>query len=238
VIFSAFVLAAATTPDTAYLALEKRYVREFLRRHPVVSTYLGGSGLDPELGAVDGKLRDWSPGALENEAGEYKKIRDDLKALDGEALSVVHRTDREVALHQIEFMLRQTEKRRHWQRALDTYVDEPFRGIEWLLQGMTEVSNGRYGTEAEWRLVVLRVSAIPAYLKTARANLAAGRAADNTPDWRVIQRSGLATPEESARYFETELVQTAAARTKDQVFAAALAKDLKAKGAAAAGAFR
>src|SRR5713101_6168767 len=54
-----FVLAAATVAapsDADYERLERRYVREFLLRHPVVSTYLGGAGLDPTLAAADGAL--------------------------------------------------------------------------------------------------------------------------------------------------------------------------------------
>ena len=49
---------ARPNPDAPYKRLEAQYVREFLRRHPVVSTYLGGSGLYPELGRVDGMLRE------------------------------------------------------------------------------------------------------------------------------------------------------------------------------------
>lgn len=232
------LLAATASPEAAFTAIEGRYVREFLRRHPVVSTYLGGSGLDPSLVEVDGRLRDWSPKALESEAKFYRGVEADLNALPSEKLSAVHRIDRDVILHQIAFMLRQTERRRHWQRAVDTYVNEAFRGTDWYLQGMKDLGGGRYGSEDEWRRVVSRVAGIPDYLKTARANLAAGKAAGNLPDWRIVERDGLAASEENARYFEKELPETAAQRTKDQPFQAAIGADLRAKGALAAAAFR
>src|SRR5262245_58192703 len=124
-------LAAAGGADAAYEAVEARYVREFLRRNPVVSTYLGGSGLDPSLAAADAALRDWSPKALAAEAGLLRGFQKELTHLDAAALSPRHRIDRDVALHQIAFVLHQNEERKYWQRALDTYVNEAFRGIDW-----------------------------------------------------------------------------------------------------------
>jgi uncharacterized protein (DUF885 family) len=232
------LLAATATPDSTYAAIESRYVREFLRRHPVVSTYLGGSGLDPSLAEADGALRDWSPKALEFEARFYRDIQTQLGSLDAETLSPAHRIDRDVILHQIDFMLRETEKRRHWQRSVDTYVNEPFRGLDWYLQGMKELGNGQYGTEDEWRRVAARVGAIPAYLKAAQANLAAGKAAGNLPDFRLVDRDGIKASEENARYLEKELLETAAVRTKGQPFAGKLTADLAPRAKAAAVAFR
>jgi uncharacterized protein (DUF885 family) len=233
-----FLLAAAATPDSAYKSIESRYVRELLRRHPVVSTYLGGSGLDPSLANADGELRDWSPKALESEARFYSDIQQQLNGIDASALASANRIDREVILHQIDFMLRETERRRHWQRSVDTYVNEPFRGLDWYLQGMKDLGDGRYGTEDEWRRVVARVGAIPAYLKTAQANLAAGKAAGNLPDFRLVERDGIKASDANAVYLEKELPETAAARTKGQPFAGKLAADLAPKAKAAAAAFR
>src|SRR5438046_2689512 len=129
---------ARPNPDAPYKRLEAQYVREFLRRHPVVSTYLGGSGLYPELGRVDGMLRDWSPAAMAEEARVYRTIGDGLERLDPSRLTPPRRIDRDVALHQIDFMLHQYEDRKYWQRSLDTYVNEAFRGVDWYLQGMTD----------------------------------------------------------------------------------------------------
>src|SRR5881628_1806154 len=230
--------AARPSADAAYRRIESRYVREFLRRHPVVSTYLGGSGLFPDLARADGALRDWSPAALAEEARFYREIRSELDGLDPERLSPRHRVDRVAARHQIEFMLRQSEERRYWRRALDTYVNEAFRGVDWFLQGMRNEGQGRYGLEGEWRTVAARVGALPAYLATARANLQAGVRAGDVPDWRMVERDGLATSEENAKYFETTLPGLGAERTKGQPFAEAVVSELMTSGAAAAVAFR
>ena len=168
--------AVAAPQDARYQELEKRYVREFLRRHPVVSTYLGGAGLDPGLAAADGALRDWSPAALGSEAELWRSLRGSFAALVPAELSPRHRIDREVALHQLDFMLHQDQERKYWQRALDTYVNEAFRGLDWYAQGMKDLGSGRYGTEAEWRTATARVAAVPAYLVQARRNLRGGRA--------------------------------------------------------------
>jgi uncharacterized protein (DUF885 family) len=230
--------AARSSADAAYRRIEARYVREFLRRHPVVSTYLGGSGLYPELARADGALRDWSPAALADEARVYREVRVELERLDPARLSSRHRVDRKAALHQIDFMLHQNEERKYWRRALDTYVNEAFRGIDWFLQGMRDEGQGRSGLEGEWRTVGVRVGAIPAYLAVARANLQAGLLAGDAPDGRMVERDGLATSEENARYFETTLPSLAAERTKGQPFADAVVSELKTNGAAAAVAFR
>ena len=229
---------AKPSPDAPYTRLEAQYVREFLRRHPVVSTYLGGSGLYPELARVDGMLRDWSPAAMAEEARVYRTIRGGLERLDPARLTPPRRIDRDVALHQIDFMLHQLEDRKYWQRSLDTYVNEAFRGIDWYTQGMTDQKRGRYGTAAEWATVAARVAAVPAYLDRARANLEAGLAADNVPDFRMVERDGRASSEENAKYFESVLPDLAAERTKGQPFAKATVADLRAKGALAAKAFR
>ncbi|HEY2945786.1 MAG TPA: hypothetical protein VGN09_25375, partial [Vicinamibacteria bacterium] len=84
-------VAARPAADAAYRRIESRYVREFLRRHPVVSTYLGGSGLYPELARADGALRDWSPAALGEEARVYREVRAELERLEPARLSPRHR---------------------------------------------------------------------------------------------------------------------------------------------------
>src|SRR3981189_113919 len=75
------VAAARPSADAAYRRIESLSVREFLRRHPVVSTYLGGSGLYPELARADGALRDWSPAALAEEAQAYRQVPSELERL-------------------------------------------------------------------------------------------------------------------------------------------------------------
>ena len=44
------------------------------------------------------------------------------------------------------------------------YVSDPFRAIDWQLQGMTQTGDKVYGTAEEWTLLINRVRSIPRYL--------------------------------------------------------------------------
>src|SRR3712207_8235386 len=41
-------------------------------------------------------------------------------------------------------------------RSVDTYVTEPFRSVDFQLQGMTQTGETSYGTAEEWMLVMKR----------------------------------------------------------------------------------
>lgn len=110
------------------------------------------------------------------------------------------------------FLLHQHQARRYQQRALDTYTDEPFRAVDWQLQGMTQTGDKTYGTDEEWGLLTKRVATVPAFLRTAQDQLAAGVAAKNTPDWRMLARNGIDTSEANAKYFRETLPKLAAER--------------------------
>src|SRR6187431_2220843 len=118
--------ARADSGDEAFAALERDYVVYFLSRFPVVATYLGGAALDASLADVDGRLRDHSAAALAVEDARWNDYRDRFRSLDPEALSVRRQNDRRVVLAQLEFLLHQHQVHRHQERALDSYVDEPF----------------------------------------------------------------------------------------------------------------
>lgn len=186
------------------------YTVEFLRRNPTTNTYLGGAGLDPSLREVDGMLRDYSADALDDEDRWLAEVSKTLA--ETSSLSPEVRIDRDVALAQIRFMLRQHQVRKHQERALDTYVSEPFRAIDWQLQGLTPTGTGTYGTADEWTLVIRRVSAIPDFLATAQDQLEAGVNARRTPDWRMLKRDGLDSAEANAKYFGEELPVLASQR--------------------------
>ena len=206
--------APASTPvsgggDAAFKTIHDKYVVEFLRRNPTVNTYLGGAGLDPSLKDVDGRLRDHSATAL---AEEDRWLADSQKAfqgVDAASLSPARRIDRDVALAQIAFLLRQHQTRKYQERAVETYVGEPFRAIDWQLQGMTQTGEKSYGTPEEWRLVTQRVSDIPRFLQVAQQQLEAGVKSGNTADHRMLLRDGVTTAGANADYFATKLPETA-----------------------------
>ncbi|HYM35711.1 MAG TPA: DUF885 family protein, partial [Steroidobacteraceae bacterium] len=201
---------ATLSADEQFEKLEHEYVVYFFSRFPVVATYLGGAAFDNTLANIDGKLRDHSAEALQAEDTKLQDFRQRFSALDEAKLSARRRIDRTVAMAQIDFLLRQHGSRRYQERALDTYVDEPFRGVDWQIQGMTATGENTYGNESEWRALTKRVSSIPAYLAVAEKQIAAGAGSGNTPDWRVLMQFGLKSTLADAEYFATTLPAIAA----------------------------
>jgi len=198
--------------DAQLKQIHDTYVVEFLRRNPTVNTYLGGAGLDTSLKDVDGTLRDYSAAALEAEDKWLSDAQKNFEPVDANTLSPNRRIDRDVALAQIRFLLHQHQVRRYQERALDTYTDEPFRAIDWQLQGMTQTGDKTYGTAEEWSLVAKRLSAISRYLQVAQDQLAAGIKSNNTPDFRMLKRNGIDTSEADAKYFDETLPKLAEER--------------------------
>src|SRR3954463_15021566 len=189
------VVEAPANNDAALKTTLHGYVVEFLRRNPTVNTYLGGAGFDPALRGEDGRLRDYSAEALDREDPWLTQTQAAIQAIDPSTLSPNPRIDRDVALAQIAFQLHQHQVRKYQERALDTFTSEPFRALDWQMQGMTQTGANTYGTDQEWRLLTLRVKAIPAYLQRARDQLTAGVRSNNIPDRRMIQRDGINTSE-------------------------------------------
>jgi uncharacterized protein (DUF885 family) len=198
--------------DAAFKKIHDEYVVEFLRRNPTVNTYLGGAGLDPKLRDVDAALRDHSSAALTEEDRWLDRTKTSLEGLAADSLSPAQRINRDVALAQVNFLLHQHQVRRYQERALDTYTDEPFRAVDWQLQGMTQTGDKTYGTAEEWSLLAKRVATIPAFLKVAQVQMTAGIAAKNTPDWRMLIRNGIDTSEANAKYFAETLPKLAEER--------------------------
>jgi uncharacterized protein (DUF885 family) len=195
--------------DDQFGLLEHDYAVYMMSRFPVVATYLGGSAFDPSLSQIDGKLRDYSANAIQAEDVRLSGFADRFTALEAGKLAPRRRIDRSVALAEIGFLLHQHQVRRHQERSLDSFVDEPFRGIDWQIQGMTPTGTGTYGTDAEWQAVIARLRAIPAYLATGEKQLEAGIAAHNAPDWRVLLEFGLGSTQADAAYFSRTLQQIA-----------------------------
>jgi uncharacterized protein (DUF885 family) len=202
--------AAAPSAADAFGALEHAYVVFCMGRFPVVGTYLGGAAFDPSLADVDGRLRDYSAGALAAEDARLAQFRAQFAALEPTTLAPQARIDRAVALAQIDFLLHQHQVLKQQLRALDSYVDEPTRGVDWQIQGMTPTGTATRGTASEWRQVIARARAVPAYLSTAEQQLSAGVRAGIAPDYRVLLDFGLGSSAADAEYFGKTLPQIAA----------------------------
>ena len=230
--------AASSSANARFVALRDRYFVRHLELNPVTSTYLGGDGYSPQLRDVNGRLRDFSPAALTAERDFYRSVRDELASIPAGSLPPQLAVDHAVLGAQLKFLLHQVEELRYPERAVDTYVAEPFRGVDWQLQQMTEAGGGGLlGSEGEWALVVARLAAVPAYLATARANLAAGKRAGNVPDWRMVERDGIAGSRANAEYFRDTLPRTARGFLGARPFADATLSGLMAAAAGAADAY-
>lgn len=139
-------------PSSAFVSLRDRYFVRTLQLYPVTSTYLGGDGYSPALAGANGTLRDWRPDALKSEAAFYRAVERARQAIDPGRLESAERIDHAVLGAQIAFVLRHLEERRQYERAIDTYVAEPFRGADWQQQQMAAGPHGQRGSEAEWAL--------------------------------------------------------------------------------------
>ena len=204
--------------DEGFARLRDRYFREQLTLNPVTSTYLGGEGWEPALRVLNGRLRNYAPDALDAEARTYRDIDRGLATIDASLLTPQQRIDHAVMEAQVAFLKQQIDRRYH-ERAIDTYVAEPFRGVDWQMQQMSATSGRLIGTEDEWRLVVNRVAAIPAYLAVARTNLEQGRRSGNMPDHRMVKRDGIAGSRANGVYFRTTLPGLAKEYLGSQSFA-------------------
>ncbi len=222
--------------DEAFLELRDRYFRGQLEMNPVTSTYLGGEGWNAELRSLNTKLRDYSAGGLADEAREYRRLERSHSSIDPALLSPQSRVDYALMQAQITFLKDQLDRRYH-ERSVDTYVAEPFRGIDWQIQQMRAFDAGKLGDENQWRDVVARLSAIPPYLAVAKENLAAGRRSGNIPDRRMVQRDGIEGSRANAAYFRAALPAMATTYLGDQRFARSMASGIASAGETAARAY-
>ena len=111
---------ARHSADASFARLEHEYVTYMLERFPVVATYLGGARFDPHLAEIDGRLRDYSATALQQEDAALSALRARFVALAPARLSPRRRIDRSVALAQIAFLIHEHQVRRLQRRALDS----------------------------------------------------------------------------------------------------------------------
>ena len=229
--------AGTSEADARFAEVRDSYFVESLRRYPVTATYLGADGYRPEFDGLDGQLRDYGAAARQAEVAAYRDLQTQLQAIPIEGLNPDNQVDYKVVGSHLGFLLHQLEDRRYYERAVDTYVGEPFRGVDWQLQGMTDTGDGLKGTEAEWDKVIRRLEAVPAFLATAKDNLTAGVSAGNLPDRRMAQRDGIDSCQSNEEYFRTTLPEQAKEYMGDQAFAAAKLTSLQAAATAAADAY-
>lgn len=230
------VIPVTPLPAT-FTALRDRYFVYHLQRNPVTSTYLGGDGYSPELADTNARLRDFRPGSLDAEVRFYRDVRAALMRILPESLSPIEQVDHRLMNAQLAFLIHQLSELRYFQRSLDTYVAEPFRGVDWQIQQMSELGGGLLGSEPEWQLVVTRTLMIPGYLEVARENLLAGKKAGNLPDKRMVQRDGIDGSKANSDYFRNTLAKNAQQFLGTRDFAPRMLAQIGGAGIAAANAW-
>ncbi|HEX6537288.1 MAG TPA: DUF885 domain-containing protein [Gemmatimonadaceae bacterium] len=220
-----------------FAALRDRYFVRTLQLNPVTSTYLGGDGYGAALADANGMLRDFSPKGIADELAFYRGVQGELAGIDRSTLTPAERIDHDVLGAQLRFLVHQGGELRYHERCVDTYVAEPFRGVDWQIQQMTDAGNGLLGTEGEWALVVARLEKVPAYVETAKQNLQAGIRAGNRPDHRMVKRDGIDGSRANVEYFRATLPKLAREHLGERPFAAAMLGRIQAAGARAADAY-
>lgn len=217
-----------------FAQLRDRYFVFHLDKNPVTSTYLGGDGYSPALADANTRLRNFTQAAIDAELREYKSLRASIAAIPEATLVGAEKADQQLMLAQLDFLIHQMGEQHYYQRALDTYVAEPFRGVDWQIQQMPEIPGGLLGNESDWQQVVTRSLAIPTYIEVAKANLLAGKKAGAIPDKRMVQRDGINGSKANSEYFRTTLPKTAQQFIGSRPFAAGMMTQITAAGNSAA----
>jgi len=220
-----------------FVGLRDEYFVGFLKFNPVTCTYLGGDGASPELAATLRQLKDYSEMGRRYEMEFYRKIQTELAAIDPKTLSPDETVDLQVMQAQLRFLLHQSLDRKYYQRALDTYVVEPFRAVDWQIQQMKDLGGGNFGTEHEWEDLSARVDTIPAYLDTALENLRLGVSAGNYPDHRMVELDGIKAARSNASYFREKLLEQTRTYLSNQDYKERILSTLTARTLAAGAAY-
>ena len=225
--------APVLLPGT-FAQLRDRYFVFHLEKNPVTSTYLGGDGYSPTLADTNTRLRDYRQASIDAELREYRSLRASIAAIPVASLVGPELADQQLMLAQLDFLIHQMGEQHYYQRALDTYVAEPFRGVDWQIQQMAEIPGGLLGNEPDWQQVVTRSLAIPTYIEIAKTNLLAGKKAGAIPDRRMVQRDGINGSKANSEYFRTTLPKTAQQFIGSRPFAEAMMTQITAAGNSAA----
>ncbi|HEY0241407.1 MAG TPA: DUF885 domain-containing protein [Gemmatimonadaceae bacterium] len=214
--------------------LRDRFFVFHLDKNPVTSTYLGGDGYSPVLATANTRLRDYRQAAIDAELKEYRSLHASIEAIPAATLAGADKADHQLMLSQLGFLIHQMADLHYYRRALDTYVAEPFRGVDWQIQQMPDATNGLLGEAADWQAVATRTLAIPGYLEVAKTNLLAGKAAGVIPDKRMVQRDGINGSRANAEYFRVTLPAMAQRFIGTRPFAAGMMTQIGAAGNSAA----
>ncbi len=158
----AMVSGCADAPRTeapTFAAFVDRYLDDFTRRHPSIAA---GNGLH----GADSTLDDFSADAIAREISELKRDQAALQAFRPEDLSADERVDQKILEGVIDGWLLEQETLQNWRRNPMLYASA-------LTSGVHNLMTQEYApAPVRMRYIVHKLSALPALLSAARANLA------------------------------------------------------------------
>jgi uncharacterized protein (DUF885 family) len=94
-----------------------------------------------------------------SQAADFAALQARLAKIGAGTLPEPDRIDASVMGSQLAFLLRNLDRRVH-EKALDAFLEEPLRGVEWTLQEMAPAGDGAaHGTKADWQAVAARAAA-------------------------------------------------------------------------------
>lgn len=162
-----------TQADLAFEQLSDSFLQQYLQRFPEVASALGDH-------RYDGRLNDYSYGAIQETIAFYTRYRDTLRQLSVEALSTGHMIDYDILHQLIETSLFDLEELREWEWNPLTYTvgDAIFS----LIIRQTAPLEDRM------RSACSRIRMIPSVLSAARENL--GTAPAMHTQTAILQNDG------------------------------------------------
>ncbi len=151
--------AAAPAPQSAaFASFVDGYLDRFAFRHPSIAA---GNGLHQH----DGRLDDFSPQAIATEIAALKRDRTRLRAFSGARLTPDERVDKKILDGIIDGWLLEQETLQNWRRNPMLYASALSDGVHNLMA----MENAP--APARMRLVISKLSGVPAFLAAARSNL-------------------------------------------------------------------
>ena len=157
--FSLAPTAAAPAPQSAaFAAFVDGYLDRFAFRHPSIAA---GNGLHQH----DGRLDDFSPQAIATEIAALKRDRTRLRAFSDARLTPDERVDKKILDGIIDGWLLEQETLQNWRRNPMLYASALSDGVHNLMAMENAPAPVRM------RLVISKLSGVPAFLAAARSNL-------------------------------------------------------------------
>lgn len=157
----AMVNGCAKSPATkapTFAAFVDRYLDDFTRRHPSIAA---GNGLH----GADSTLDDFSADAIAREIAELKRDQAELQAFRSDDLTPDERVDQKILDGVIDGWLLEQETLQNWRRNPMLYASA-------LTSGVHNLMTQEYApAPVRMRYIVAKLSALPALLTAARANL-------------------------------------------------------------------